>query len=97
MRKIIEFAVNQLSLSEIVGRYAIENPKSGNVMKKLGFKHEKGISYECNNGTVVRFTQLLYRVEYAPIVKTVNNQVPTRKLCKNLTSLLGGVMIYLSS
>lgn len=54
MQRVIEFAVSQLNLSEVVGRYAIENPKSGNVMKKLGFKYEKGIPYKCNNGAVMR-------------------------------------------
>ena len=38
----------------MVGRYAKENPKSGNVMNKLGFKYEKDIPYECNDGTVMR-------------------------------------------
>ena len=54
MQSVIEFAVTQLKLLEIVGRYAIENPKSGNVLKKLGFKYEKDIPYECNNGTVMK-------------------------------------------
>ena len=27
---------------------------SGNVMNKLGFKREKDIPYECNNGTIKR-------------------------------------------
>lgn len=54
MRKVIEFAANNLNLTEIVGRYAIENPKSSNVMKKLGFQYEKDIPYECNNGAVMR-------------------------------------------
>ncbi len=34
MKKVIEFAISQLKLSQIVGRYAKENPASGNVMKK---------------------------------------------------------------
>ena len=54
MKKVIEFAVEQLNISEMVGRYAKENPKSGNVMNKLGFKYEKDIPYECNDGTVMR-------------------------------------------
>ena len=54
MKKVIDFAREQLQVSEIVGRYAKENPASGNVMGKLGFKYEKDIPYECNNGTVKR-------------------------------------------
>lgn len=52
MKEIIRFATQELRLREIVGRFAKENPNSGNVMQKLGFKYEKDIDYECNNGTV---------------------------------------------
>jgi len=54
MSKVIEFAIDYLNISEIVGRYAKENPASGNIMNKLGFKYEKDIPYECNDGTVMR-------------------------------------------
>ena len=54
MKRIIEFAEDKLDISELVGRYAKENPASGNVMKKLGFRYEKEIPYECNNGSVMR-------------------------------------------
>ena len=54
MRRIISFAKGELGISEIVGRYAKENPASGKVMEKLGFQFEKEIPYECNNGTVLR-------------------------------------------
>lgn len=54
MKKILEFASEQLGISEFVGRYAKENPASGNVMKKLGFSYEKDIPYECNDGAVKR-------------------------------------------
>jgi len=54
MKKVLIFARKQLELSEIVGRYAKENPASANVMNKLGFKYEKDIPYECNNGTIQR-------------------------------------------
>lgn len=54
MEKVIEFAKNKLNLTQIVGRYAKENFASGNVMKKLGFKYEKDIPYECNDGMVRR-------------------------------------------
>lgn len=54
MKKVIEFAVEEFGLSQIVGRYAKENPASGNMMKKLGFQYEKDIPYECNEGMVKR-------------------------------------------
>ena len=45
---------NWMCHGAIVGRYAKENPASGNVMNKLGFKYEKDIPYECNDGAVKR-------------------------------------------
>ena len=54
MSRIISFANEELGITEIVGRYAKENPASGKVMDKLGFQFEKEIPYECNNGTVLR-------------------------------------------
>jgi len=54
MRKVIEYAKKEIKISEIVGRYAKENPVSGRVMEKLGFKYEKDIPYECNGGAVKR-------------------------------------------
>ena len=54
LRCIIDFATEQLKIFQIVGRYAKENPASGNVMKKIGFQYEKDIPYECNDGTVMR-------------------------------------------
>ena len=54
MNRIISFAKEELGITEIVGRYAKENPASGKVMDKLGFRFEKEIPYECNNGTVLR-------------------------------------------
>ena len=54
MKQIVSFAMEQLGIKEIVGRYAKENPASGKVMEKLGFQFEKEILYECNKGTVLR-------------------------------------------
>lgn len=54
MKTVIDFAREQLKISQLVGRYAKENSASGNVMNKLGFQYEKDISYECNDGTVLR-------------------------------------------
>ena len=54
VRQVISFAVEELQISEIVGRYAKENPASGRVMEKLGFQYEKEIPYECNDGAIMR-------------------------------------------
>lgn len=54
MKQIISFAQEELGITEMVGRYAKENPSSGKVMEKLGFLFEKEIPYECNNGAVLR-------------------------------------------
>ena len=54
MKEIIMFAAQELHVTEIVGRFAKENPNSRNVMQKLGFKYEKDFDYECNNGTIHR-------------------------------------------
>ncbi len=54
MQRILQFAKAELNITEIIGRYAKENPASGNVMKKLGFQYEKDIPYECNDGSIIR-------------------------------------------
>ena len=53
-QKVLTFAADELKVTEIVGRYAKENPASGKVLKKLGFQYEKEIPYICNDGTVTR-------------------------------------------
>ena len=52
MKEILSFAGRELGIHELVGRFAKENPASGNVMRKLGFGYEKDIPYECNEGKV---------------------------------------------
>ena len=52
MQAVISFAKNTLGVKEFVGRYAKENPASGNVMKKLGFVYCRDIPYEANEGKV---------------------------------------------
>lgn len=54
MEKILDYTKNHLHISLVVGRYAKENPSSGNVMKKIGFVYEKDIPYECNEGKTMR-------------------------------------------
>ncbi len=50
MKEIINYGRNILKLEELVGRYAKENPASGKVMEKLGFRYCKDIPYEANEG-----------------------------------------------
>lgn len=54
MRCILDFAQRKLGVVEVVGRYAKDNPASGRVMEKLGFRYEKEISFPCNDGAVIR-------------------------------------------
>ena len=54
MKEILSFAEDKLKIKEVVGRYAKENPSSGNVMRNLGFQYEKEIPYPCNDGAVLR-------------------------------------------
>lgn len=54
MTAVITFAKKTLNLTEIVGRYAKENPASGHVLEKLHFQYEKDILYPCNDGTITR-------------------------------------------
>lgn len=51
MQEIIRFAAGVLEIKEIVGRHAVENPASENIMIKLGFQFMKNIPYECGGGT----------------------------------------------
>lgn len=52
--RVLTFAREELGISEMVGRYATENPASGRVLEKLGFQFEKEIPYPCNDGAVLR-------------------------------------------
>ena len=52
--KVIEFAIDKLGITEIVGRFAKENIASGKLLYKVGFIYEKDIDYECNDGKIVR-------------------------------------------
>lgn len=54
IREMLRFAGEELCLKEIIARYAKENPSSGHVLSKLGFRFEKEIPFDCNRGTVHR-------------------------------------------
>lgn len=52
MREILRFAWQELSITEVKGRYAAVNAASGHVMEKLGFIPVCAIAYPCNAGTL---------------------------------------------
>lgn len=53
MRTVIKYAVEIMKIKEISTAYAVENPASGRVLRKLGFQFVKEIPYECNGGDLV--------------------------------------------
>jgi ribosomal-protein-alanine N-acetyltransferase len=54
VKRILEFARDELGVKQIAGRHAKENPASENILKKLGFQYIKDIPYPCNEGSVMR-------------------------------------------
>lgn len=52
MKKVMEFGVQTIGVKEVIAAHAIENPASGKVITKLGFKYEKDIPYDCNGGEI---------------------------------------------
>lgn len=50
MKKVINYAINELEMTECIAVHANENIASGNVITKLGFSFEKEVPYECNGG-----------------------------------------------
>ena len=45
----MEYATNELKINECIAIHAVENPESGRVIQKLGFKYEKDVPYVCND------------------------------------------------
>lgn len=52
MKAVMQYAENVIGVRECIAVHAIENPASGNVMKKLGFVYEKDVPYDCNGGEI---------------------------------------------
>ena len=52
MKKVLEFGIQTIGIKEVIASNAIENPASGKVITKLGFKYEKEIPYDCNGGEI---------------------------------------------
>lgn len=52
MQRVMKYAINDLLIKECIAIHAIENPESGRVIQKLGFRYEKEVPYECNGGEI---------------------------------------------
>ena len=53
MNAVMKYAVEVMKIKESSTTYAIENPASGHVLQKLGFRFMKEVPYECNGGDIV--------------------------------------------
>lgn len=53
MNRVMRYAAEDLNIKEICTVYAIDNPASGHVLEKLGFKFVKEVPYECSGGDIV--------------------------------------------
>ena len=53
MKEVMQFALKVLNIKECIAIHAVENPASGKIIQKLGFKYEKDVPYECNGGKIV--------------------------------------------
>lgn len=62
-RAMIDFAVKDLSVKKFLGRHAIENPNSGKVMEKVGFKYVKDGHYVKMDGTEVDAKEYILEIE----------------------------------
>lgn len=52
LKAVMQYAESSIGVRECIAVHAIENPASGNVMKKLGFVYEKDVPYDCNGGEI---------------------------------------------
>lgn len=52
MKTVMNYAINELGMTECIAVHANENPVSGKVITKLGFLFEKEVPYECNGGEI---------------------------------------------
>lgn len=62
MGAVLRYGVEILHLDQIATSYALENPASGRVLEKLGFRVEREIPYECGGGELtVRGNYCVYQ------------------------------------
>lgn len=52
MKTAMNYAINELGMTECIAVHAKENLISGKVITKLGFLFEKEVPYECNGGEI---------------------------------------------
>jgi len=53
MSRVMQYAVETMKIEECIAVHAVENPASGRIIQKLGFRYEKEVPYECNGGDIV--------------------------------------------
>lgn len=61
MKEIVRFSREELKIKELTGAHAVENPSSGNVMKKLGMQYIGECEYICNGGKI-KTTGIVYKL-----------------------------------
>ena len=63
MKRVLEFARNDLGLKLITGSHSVENPASGKVMEKIGMVYNQDCNYVCNGGKI-RTKGKSYKIEF---------------------------------
>lgn len=63
MRAIVDYAHNELGVNKICSDHAVDNPRSGKVMEKLGLKFHHYGEYSKLDGSVT-FKAKFYTLEY---------------------------------
>lgn len=53
MNRVMQYAKEDLKIKDCIAIHAIENPASGRIIQKLGFRYEKDVPYECNGGDII--------------------------------------------
>lgn len=62
MRAVVDFAHSTLGFNSFVSEHAANNPRSGEVMKKLGMRFDHDGEYACFDGRV--FDAKIYYLDY---------------------------------
>lgn len=50
MKEVMRYGIEVLGIKECIAAHAVENPSSGHMIIKLGFRYEKDVPYECGGG-----------------------------------------------
>ena len=62
MKAAMDFAVKEIGVKRFVAEHAVENPASGNVIKKLGFQFDHETDYICDGGRLTTTGKKYYKV-----------------------------------